>query len=86
MKNKIGFIGGLFCLGYALSAAAVNINTAAAADIAKDLKGVGLAKAGAIVLYREQNGAFKTLKDISKVKGIGAITVDKNRTNIQLSD
>jgi len=86
MKNTIGFLGCLFCLGYALSAAAVNVNTATAADIAKELKGVGLAKAGAIVLYREQNGVFKSLKDLSKVKGIGAITVDKNRDDIQLSD
>ncbi|AGS40217.1 DNA uptake protein-related DNA-binding protein [Cycloclasticus zancles 78-ME] len=65
-------------------ALAVNINTADADDIAKELKGVGPAKAEAIVNYREKNGAFKSLKELTKIKGIGASTVDKNRENIQL--
>ena len=65
-------------------ALAVNINTADADDIAKELKGVGPAKAEAIVNYREKNGTFKSLKELTKIKGIGASTVDKNRENIQL--
>ncbi|MEW5008691.1 MAG: helix-hairpin-helix domain-containing protein [Cycloclasticus sp.] len=84
MKYRIKLLAGLCCLGFSLSAAAVNINTAAAEQIAKELKGVGAAKAGAIVLYREQHGAFKSLKELSKVKGIGVATIDKNRENIQL--
>ena len=84
MKYRIKLLAGLCCLGVSLSAAAGNVNTAAAEQIAQELKGVGTAKAGAIVLYREQHGAFKSLKELSKVKGIGGATIDKNRENIQL--
>ncbi|PCI70034.1 MAG: topoisomerase [Piscirickettsiaceae bacterium] len=66
------------------SAFAVNINTASAEEIAAALKGVGESKAGAIIVYREKHGPFKTLNDLTKVKGIGAATVDKNRENIEL--
>jgi competence protein ComEA len=59
------------------------VNTAPAEEIAKQLNGIGTAKAEAIVSYRTQNGAFKTLQDLTKVKGIGAATVDKNRDNIE---
>jgi len=63
---------------------AVNINTASAEELAKALKGIGQSKANAIVVYREEHGAFKNLQDLTKVKGIGAATVDKNRENIEL--
>jgi competence protein ComEA len=66
------------------SAFAVNVNSASAKELATALKGVGESKAGAIVLYREQNGPFKTLSDLTNVKGVGAATVDKNRENIEL--
>ncbi|HMN43953.1 MAG TPA: helix-hairpin-helix domain-containing protein [Povalibacter sp.] len=62
----------------------VDINKADAATIAKELQGVGLSKAQAIVAYREKNGAFKSADDLSKVKGIGAKTVERNRTNIRV--
>ena len=39
--------------------AAVNVNKADAAQIAEELKGIGLSKATAIVAYRTQNGPFK---------------------------
>ena len=84
MKKIIVLFAALSCFVFSLVAGAVNVNTATAEDIAKNLKGVGQAKAGAIVLYREKNGAFKSLKDLTKVKGIGAATIDKNRENIQL--
>jgi len=75
---------GVLCFGFSLVSFAVNVNTATAEEIAKELKGVGVAKAGAIVLYREEHGAFKSLKELTKVKGIGASTVDKNRENLEL--
>lgn len=66
------------------TAFAVNINTASSEELAAGLKGVGESKANAIVVYREEHGSFKTLQDLTKVKGIGAATVDKNRENIEL--
>jgi len=74
----------VLCFGFSLVSFAVNVNTATAEEIAKELKGVGVSKAGAIVLYREEHGAFKSLKELTKVKGIGASTVDKNRENLEL--
>ncbi len=67
-----------------LSAFAVNVNTATAKEIATALEGIGESKAGAIVIYRNEHGPFKTLRDLTKVKGIGAATIDKNREGIEL--
>ena len=61
----------------------VDINKADAATIAKELKGIGLSRAQAIVAYREKNGAFKSAEDLRKIKGIGAKTLELNRPNIR---
>ncbi len=63
----------------------VNINTADAETIAAELNGVGLTKARAIVEYRTKHGPFRSVDDLSLVKGIGERTVDKNRADIQVS-
>ncbi len=60
----------------------VNINTADAASIAAAMKGIGLAKAEAIVAYRQTHGAFKSLDQLAEVKGIGLKTIDKNRDTL----
>ena len=61
---------------------AVNINTADAETLSAALKGIGLKKAQAIVTHREQYGQFKTLNELTDVKGIGAGTVAKNEAVI----
>ena len=53
----------------AAAAAKVNINTADEAALAS-VKGIGEKKAKAIIEYREQNGMFKSVDDLAKVKGI----------------
>ena len=64
--------------------AAVNVNSADAETIAKELKGIGMAKAQAIVEYRKANGQFETVEQLTEVKGIGLKTVEKNRAEILL--
>jgi len=68
----------------AVWAGPVDINTADAATIAKELQGIGLAKAQDIVAYREKNGAFKSVDELRKIKGIGARTLERNRVNIRM--
>lgn len=63
-------------------AAPVNINTADAQALSKNIKGVGLKKAQAIIAYREKNGTFKKIEDLKKVKGIGKKLLEKNKNTI----
>lgn len=62
----------------------VNINTADAATIARELKGIGPAKAQAIVEHRQKHGAFRSLDELALIKGIGQKLVDQNRTDLRL--
>ena len=45
---------------FPLLAGPVNINTADAETLARELNGVGISKAALIVAYRDSHGAFKT--------------------------
>ncbi len=63
----------------AFAADSIDINTADAGTIATTMKGVGEAKAAAIVAYRNDHGAFKSVDDLVLVKGIGEKTVEINR-------
>ncbi len=75
----LGLLVPLFAL-----AGPVDINTADAETISKELKGVGLSKAEAIVEYREKHGPFKRPSDLSLVKGIGERTVELNKADIKV--
>ena len=48
----------------------VNINSATVDDF-KNVTGIGPKKAEKIITFREKNGNFKELKDLTKVSGIG---------------
>lgn len=63
----------------------VNINTADAGTLARELDGIGAAKAEAIVAYREQFGAFKSADDLTRVQGVGNRILEINRGNILVS-
>ena len=63
----------------------VDINTADAATIAAELNGIGMSKAKAIVEYRKKHGPFRSVEDVSLVKGIGERTIERNRGDIKVS-
>jgi len=65
------FLISAFLFLYAgVALAVVDLNSATQADLEK-VKGIGPKKAQAIVLYRTQNGSFKSVDDLQKVRGIG---------------
>lgn len=53
----------------------VNINTASVDDF-KNVTGIGPKKAAKIIAFREKNGNFKDLHDLTKVSGIGEKSLD----------
>ncbi len=59
----------------------VNINTASATELAT-AKGIGEAKAKAIIDYRDKNGPFKSVDDLRHVKGIGDQLLEKLRSQV----
>jgi competence protein ComEA len=70
-------------LAPAAIAGPVNVNTADAKTLARELDGVGLAKAEAIVSYRQKNGPFRSADDLAKVKGLGRKTIEQNKSNLR---
>ncbi|MBU3057055.1 MULTISPECIES: ComEA family DNA-binding protein [Pseudomonas] len=60
----------------------VNLNSADAATLQRELNGVGEVKARAIVDYRDANGPFASVDELLEVKGIGAATLEKNRDKL----
>lgn len=62
----------------------VDINAADAETLQRELNGIGQVKAKAIVEYREANGPFTSVDELHEVKGIGASTLDKNRSKLSV--
>ncbi len=85
MKKLMVLIAGLLS-PVLLWAGPVNVNTADAEAISRELLGVGLTKAQAIVEYRAKNGDFAAPEDLLNVKGIGQSILEKNRSNILVAD
>ena len=48
------------------------------------LKGIGQKRAQAIIAYREQVGEFKSVTDITKIKGIGTKILNDNKKRLQI--
>ena len=62
----------------------VNLNTADAETLARELDGIGNARAEAIVDYREQHGSFLSADELLNVTGIGEYILEANRGRISV--
>lgn len=69
----------LIALPFSALAASLNINKASAEEMAQAMTRVGPAKAAAIIEFRQNNGPFKSIAELIKVRGIGSATVEANR-------
>ncbi len=63
----------------------LDINTATAAQLV-GLKGVGPAKAQAIIEHRDKNGQFKSVDDLKLVQGIGDKMLEQLRPQVTVQD
>ncbi|OQX36323.1 MAG: hypothetical protein B0D91_09235 [Oceanospirillales bacterium LUC14_002_19_P2] len=62
--------------------AKININTASAKTLDKELKYVGETIAKRIVEYRRKHGNFSSIEELSNVRGIGKKVVEANKKNV----
>jgi competence protein ComEA len=64
----------------------ININTADKETLMSVINGVGDKKAEAIISYRKENGPFKSIDDLTNIKGIGQAMIDKHREMLSTSE
>ncbi len=62
----------------ASDSAIVRLNTATQEEL-ESLTGIGPAKAAAILEYRRLNGPFRSVDQLTAVRGIGPVTLERNR-------
>ena len=76
----------LFAFSVPLIAAqgVINVNTATKEELMM-LPGIGEKTASAIAAYRKGNGPFKTIDDMTKIKGISKKKLDKLRPSLVLT-
>lgn len=60
----------------------LDLNTADAPTLQKELNGIGKAKAEAIVAYREAHGPFETVDELLEIQGIGKALLERNREKL----
>lgn len=65
------------------SSAKVDLNKADIKTLAKAFKGIGQKRAEAIIKYRESNGGFKSVEELSQVRGLGKQFVEKHLLQLQ---
>jgi len=94
-RHAVGLRAGLLglCLAAGLAAAlgaapvragsegVVNVNTAGVDELVR-LPGIGEAKARAILDFRKERGAFKSVEQLREVKGIGDAALERIRPHV----
>ena len=63
--------------------AAVDLNTATQSEL-ESVRGIGPAKAKAIIEHREKHGPFKSVDDLANVKGFGPGSVAKMKPDLEV--
>jgi comEA protein len=92
-RLRAGFLAACLAAGLAASLAGtlparaadgvVNVNTATADELVR-LPGIGDAKARAILDYRKEKGAFKSVDQLREVKGIGEAALERLRPHLAI--
>lgn len=63
----------------------LNLNSADAATLQRELSGIGKTKAQAIVDYRDRHGDFASVDELLEVDGIGKTLFDRNRDKLKVN-
>ena len=79
------FVVMIMATGSAWSDETVNINTATVKQLQK-VDGIGKKIAVKIISYREEHGAFGSVDDLLKVKGVGKKTLEKAKDQLSVGD
>ncbi|KTC81380.1 ComEA family DNA-binding protein [Legionella brunensis] len=61
----------------------IDLNKADVSELSKSVKGIGQKRAEAIVHYREEHGNFKSIEDLSQVRGLGKQFVKSHLKQLQ---
>lgn len=69
--------------GSSISSAKININQADSNELT-ELNGIGEAKAQAIITFREENGPFTSIEQLTEVPGIGEKSLENMKEQISL--
>lgn len=64
---------------WAFAVEPIDINTASSKEL-QQLQGVGPVIAERIIIYRETHGAFRSLSELTSVRGISTNVIEKNKT------
>ncbi len=89
MRSLLARLALAFMLAFTLAssphawAATIDINTADATTLAT-LPGIGPSKSAAIIQYRTDHGAFKTVDELDNVPGIGPATMTNIRALVSV--
>jgi competence protein ComEA len=62
----------------------VDLNTADAATLSRELSGIGESRARAIIEHRQRHGPFRSVDELALIRGIGPKTIERNRARMRV--